>query len=92
VVYGNLRRWSALEFRATLQAYFLPASLIGLAGYAANGLVGREVLRDFALCLPAIVPAVILGRRLNRRLSARFFTYVYVGLIAIGAVLAATTW
>src|SRR5699024_8032774 len=29
VVYGNLRNWTAKRFRATLQAYFLPASLIG---------------------------------------------------------------
>jgi uncharacterized membrane protein YfcA len=32
VVYGNLRQWSAKHFRATLQAYFLPASLIGVIG------------------------------------------------------------
>lgn len=29
VVYGNMRNWSAKHFRATLQAYFLPASFIG---------------------------------------------------------------
>lgn len=43
VVYGNLRRWSATQFRATLQAYFLPASVLGLAGYAsqcASGNIG----------------------------------------------------
>ena len=30
VVYGNMRKWSAQHFRATLQAYFLPASFIGI--------------------------------------------------------------
>lgn len=33
VVYGNLRQWSAKHFRATLQAYFLPVSLISVLGY-----------------------------------------------------------
>ncbi|HEU5458078.1 MAG TPA: sulfite exporter TauE/SafE family protein, partial [Terracidiphilus sp.] len=28
VVYGSLRRWSPQHFRATLQAYFLPASVL----------------------------------------------------------------
>ncbi len=33
VVYGGMRRWSPQHFRATLQGYFLPASVIGMAGY-----------------------------------------------------------
>src|SRR5436309_7614895 len=33
VIYGSLRRWPAEHFRATLQGYFLPASLAGLGGY-----------------------------------------------------------
>lgn len=92
VVYGNLRRWDAQRFRATLQAYFLPASVLGAVGYAVNGLVGATVLRDFALCLPAVIPAVLLGRRLNRRLrGAAFFKYVHVGLLLIGALLVVFT-
>ncbi len=92
VVYGNLRQWTPQHFRATLQAYFLPASLVGLAGYAARGLVDAGVLRTFAACLPATVPAVFVGRWLNRRFSAAsFFRYVFAGLIAIGATLVAAT-
>lgn len=92
VIYGNLRRWSAPHFRATLQAYFLPASLLGLAGYAARGLLDVTVARDFALCLPAAVPAVFLGRYLNRKLrGAAFLAYVHAGLLAIGALLVACT-
>lgn len=92
VVYGNLRRWSPQQFRATLQAYFLPASLLGLGGYALNGLLVRTVLRDFAVCLPAAIPAVFLGRYLNAKLDGRsFFTYVHCGLFAIGVTLIAVT-
>jgi len=92
VIYGNLRRWSAQHFRATLQAYFLVTSIIGLAGYTAKGLVSGVVLRDFALSLPAVIPAVFLGRHFNRKLrGAMFFTYVHVGLLMIGIVLVALT-
>jgi uncharacterized membrane protein YfcA len=88
VVYGNLRRWSAKHFRATLQAYFLVASLIGVAGYAIKGLVGRVVLTDVLICLPVVLPAIFLGRYFNRKLQgSAFFTYVYWGLAGIGSLL-----
>jgi uncharacterized membrane protein YfcA len=92
VVYGNLRRWSAAQFRATLQAYFLVASLLGTAGYASRGLLVEHVWRYFALCIPAIVPAILIGRRLNQRLrDDSFFRHVHVALIVIGLVLVART-
>ena len=88
VVYGNMRRWSAQHFRATLQAYFLPASFIGIVGYAVQGLMGWAVIKYFLLCLPAIVPAIFLGRYLNRKLNGpSFFRYVYGGLVVIGLLL-----
>ena len=37
-IYGSLRRWSPSQFRATLQGYFLPASLVAMYGYWAAGL------------------------------------------------------
>lgn len=90
VIYGSLRRWSAQHFRATLQAYFLPASVLGMCGYLSTGLWTAEVTRDYLLCLPIAVPAIFLGRFINHRLSADAFSrYIYVGLAAIGATLLA---
>lgn len=86
-IYGSLRGWSPQHFRATLQAYFLPASLIGLAGYAAVGLWNGALTRYFLLSLPGVAVAILLGRAINQRMSKGFFRYVYVGLIAIGTVL-----
>ena len=37
VAYGALRHWSPKRFRATLQGYFLPASLVGIAGSGPPG-------------------------------------------------------
>ncbi|WP_343702536.1 sulfite exporter TauE/SafE family protein [Chitinophaga sp.] len=92
VVYGNMRKWSATHFRATLQAYFLPASFIGVLGYALKGLVTVEVMKLFLISLPAVIPAIFLGRYLNRRLkNGHFFKYVYFGLILIGLFLVLNT-
>jgi uncharacterized protein len=88
VIYGSLRRWSAQHFRATLQAYFLPASLVGVGWYWADGLLGRAVFRYYLLCLPGAVVAILLGRAINRRLRGRtFLIYIHLGLIGIGIVL-----
>ena len=88
VVYGNMRKWSPQHFRATLQAYFLPASLVGVIGYGVKGLLGWEVFRYFIMCLPVVAPTVFLGRWINRKLhGAAFFGYIYWGLIFIGGLL-----
>ncbi len=92
VVYGNMRQWSAKHFRATLQAYFLPASLMGIAGYFIKGLFSPALLRYFLIALPAAVPAVFLGRYFNHRLKdGTFFKYIYLGLILIGLFLIINT-
>jgi uncharacterized membrane protein YfcA len=87
-IYGALRRWPPEYFRATLQAYFLPASVAGMAGYYVAGLWTPAVNRHYFVSLPGVVIAIILGRSLNRRMAApRFISYVYAGLAAIGVVL-----
>jgi len=88
VVYGNMRNWSSKQFRATLQAYFLPASMIGMFGYWYKGLWIHTVTHYFLISLPVIIPAIFLGRYLNHRLKGNsFFNYLYTGLIFIGLVL-----
>ncbi|GAA3957471.1 sulfite exporter TauE/SafE family protein [Mucilaginibacter dorajii] len=90
VMYGNMRKWSAKEFRATLQGYFLPASFIGILGYLFKGLITLQVLKYFIVSLPAVFPAIFLGRYLNHRLQGEsFFKYVYAGLLLIGVFLIA---
>jgi uncharacterized membrane protein YfcA len=87
-IYGSLRGWSPQHFRATLQGYFLPASVLVMSGYWAAGLWTSTVSHFYLLSLPLIVVAVFLGRAINRRLSTgRFVFFVHVGLIAIAAVL-----
>ena len=88
VAYGALRRWPPELFRATLQGYFLPASLVVMAGYWLAGLWVPAVTGYYLMSLPVVLAAVYLGRLLNRRMDGRrFFLYVHVGLIVIGAIL-----
>lgn len=88
VIYGSLRRWTAQQFRATLQAYFLPASVLGMCGYLSAGMWTPVVTRDYLLCLPVVIPAVFIGRAMSQRLSAAAFSrYIYVGLAGIGLAL-----
>lgn len=88
VIYGTLRCWTPQQFRATLQGYFLPASMVGLGGYWLGGLWGDEAARYFLFSLPLALAAIFLGRIVNRRLNGRrFLLYVYCGLMVIGAIL-----
>jgi uncharacterized membrane protein YfcA len=88
VIYGALRGWSPERFRATLQGYFLPASLVGMVGYWLAGLWVPAVTRYYLLTLPLAVAAIFLGRMINRRLNARLFVfYVHIGLILVGLTL-----
>jgi uncharacterized membrane protein YfcA len=92
VVYGTLRQWPPRRFRATLQGYFLPASVMGAIGYLSIGLWTSAVTRDFLWSLPGVALAVIAGRALNRRMTGdRFFRVVYVGLAVIGTTLIVET-
>ena len=88
VMYGAMRRWSPQHFRATLQGYFLPASLVALAGYWFAGVWVPEVTHYYLISLFVAIPAIWIGRVLNHHLRHdRFIIYVHAGLVCIGMVL-----
>jgi uncharacterized protein len=88
VIYGAMRRWSPRHFRATLQGYFLPASIVAMAGYWFAGLWVPAVTHYYLVSLPAALPAIFLGRAINGRLRGdSFLKYVYGGLVCIGIIL-----
>ena len=90
VIYGTLRGWSPQHFRATLQGYFLPASVMALIGYAVAGLWTPEVTHYFLLSLPVVIAGIVAGRSANRKMNPRLFLRcVHIGLIAVGCALLA---
>lgn len=88
VVYGALRGWSPQHFRATLQGYFLPASLAGMTGYWLAGLWIPTVTQYYLLALPVVLVAIFLGRAISQRISGRtFLLYIHIGLVVAGITL-----
>lgn len=93
VIYGDMRSWTPAHFRATLQAYFLPLSIIGLIGYWFHGILGAEVLNYFLISLPVVLLAIYMGNYLNRKINGKsFLKYVHIGLIAIALLLLANAF
>jgi uncharacterized membrane protein YfcA len=88
VIYGALRRWRPDELRATLQGYFLPSSVIIVAGHGFGGLWTPVVLQDLLLSLPAALFALLLGRRLHRMITpGQFDSLIHATLVIIGFLL-----
>jgi len=88
IIYGSLREWSPEQFRATLQGYFLPASMLIFISQGIAGLWTSEVLRLFAFSLPPIILATLLGEKLYRRIPRHLFERViHVALVVMGVLL-----
>lgn len=88
VLYGAMRRWSPQHFRATLQGYFLPASVVAMFGYWVAGLWTPALTHYFLWSLIVVLPAIFLGRAANHRLRGEaFLLLVHSGLVLVGAIL-----
>lgn len=88
ILYGTLRRWPPAKFRATLQGFFLPNSIMIMISHAVGGLWTRQIFTLYLIGLPAALIAFWLGTRLNRRIPAQRFTRAIYGiLVLIGVIL-----
>lgn len=88
VLYGTLRRWVPIRFRATLQGYFLPTSIFIVTGHALSGFWTSNVLHAYGWSLPFILSAIFIGGKLNRLLPvAKFIRILYFVLIILGLLL-----
>jgi uncharacterized membrane protein YfcA len=78
------------RFRATLLAFFLPASLVTIAGLAIAGQISGDVLIASAVGLPAAVLGSLAGRWARVLVSEAVFRLVVLGVLfaSSGAVLA----
>jgi len=88
VVYSTLKKWPAESFRATLQGYFLPTGMLITLSHGLAGLWTPGVLRLYAISLPVVLLATLLGGRLNRAIpQGKFDRYIHIFLIVIGTML-----
>lgn len=86
VVYGTLRRWPPPAFRATLQSFFVPTSVVVVAGHGLSGLWTMEVLRLVVVSLPAVLLTMVAGGWVNRHLPPRDFSRLINGFLLIAGV------
>ena len=85
VIFGRLRHWDATSFRATMQGYFLPTSLLLTIGHGLGGLWNQQLFWNIAVASPAVVFAIVIGRRLNLRFETeRFYRAIYILLALLG--------
>jgi uncharacterized membrane protein YfcA len=93
VLYLVPREHDVNSFRATTLALFLPTSLISFAAAAVVGVVTSDVLLLAALCIPAVLFGLWIGRAARGRLDPqRFRALVLAVLVLTGAaVLASST-
>lgn len=90
VIYGAMRRWTPPEFRATLQAYFLPTSIAAVAGHGIQHRLTGEVWMLYLYGALVIPVCIFLGRRINARFRTESFAaYLHGALILIGISLIA---
>jgi uncharacterized membrane protein YfcA len=82
-IYGAGRRWAPERFRATIQAYFLPASLLGMAGYFFAGYWTAEVNVIFFYSLPAVALGILAGTLLGRIADKQRFARLLYGWLAL---------
>src|SRR3989304_5855588 len=84
------RGWDMGSVRATILAFFLPASSLTLVAFAVVGQIPSDVLIMSAAAAPAVATGILVGSRLRRRLDPeRFRALVAVLLVMTGcAVLA----
>lgn len=88
VLYGALQRWPGNRFRATLQGYFLPATLLVCAGHGFTGLWTGRVWALYLLSLPLVLFATFAGLRIAGAIPEKRFTAVlHAALMFLGVVL-----
>lgn len=96
VMYSHRQGWTPEQFRATIQSYFLPASMFIITGHAVAGLWNRTLGLRFACAVPALLLGLWIGGLVHRRIpAAAFRRWVEIALLVIGAqlvVMNAWTW
>jgi uncharacterized membrane protein YfcA len=86
VLYLLGRELEVQRFRATLQAYFLPISIVTLTLFVVVGRIDEDVLIAAAVATPAIFAGVILGAWLRGHIQAEFFRRIVVGLLVVMSI------
>ncbi len=93
IVYGRLAGWSRERFRATLQGFFLLTATLVVVSHGLAGYLTASVVRLYLWSVPALIGGVMLGGRMDHRLSSQGFRrLVAVLLMVVGISLLSRGW
>jgi uncharacterized membrane protein YfcA len=88
VMYGSLRKWSPMSFRATLQGYFFMAGIFICLGHGFAGLWTHTVLSYYLFSLPLVLVFTFIGGHMNQSIpKGKFDRIIHSLLIVIGLFL-----
>lgn len=91
IIYGTMRQWKPIEFRAILQGIFFPTNLIIIIGHGIAGNWTSEVITLTLYSLPLVIIGIVIGSKINKKInSEKFQKYIYYLLILIAVVMLLT--
>jgi len=83
VVYAALKPWAKEKVVGMLQCFFLFANFIIVGSYGYHGLLTYSVLEMSAMAVPFAIVGILLGLKINRRISQRHFEVILSVLVGI---------
>jgi len=83
VVYAALRPWAKEQVVGMLQSFFLFANAIIIGTYQYHGLLTNSVLKTSFVAAPFAIAGILIGLKINQRISQRRFEIILSVLIGI---------
>jgi uncharacterized membrane protein YfcA len=87
ILWCTLRGWDRDTQRAVFQFFNIGMHGLTITIYLALGLIHGDTLRAFAVVAPALLLPTLLGTRLYRRLDARAFSRLVLGLLLFSGIM-----
>jgi len=89
VVYAALKPWAKEQVVGMLQSFFLFANAIIIGIYQYHGLLTNSVLETSVAAVPFAIAGILIGLKINRRISQRRFEII---LSVVIGILGFTLW
>jgi hypothetical protein len=85
-LWSGIRGWPRNTQRGTYQPFVLVMHGLGVAVFAANGMITQNTLYDFLWCLPAVIIGSKLGVMVYPYLDDTLFKRIILGLILLSGL------
>jgi uncharacterized membrane protein YfcA len=85
-LWAALRGWPRDDQRAVIQSFNLSMQVLTLGAYILSGLIAADMLRYFALVVPAMLIPNLIGNRLYARLGDGTFRRIVLVLLTLSGL------